>query len=286
MDQISPPQARARAYMKTYILALFFIITFGVGVFAGQNWQFKQEVTNAGGKVTVDKVTNIDRASNPSTSVDFNEFWRVWDKIKRDYVKQPVKDTDLFYGSIQGLVASLGDPHSVYFPPEAAEEFTKDLSGELEGIGAEVGMKDDQLVIISPLPASPAEKSGLLPGDKIIAINGESTAGTDTVTAVSKIRGKAGTQVTLTIIRTDEDVSQNIVITRAKINIPSVVFSMKPNNVAYFRITQFNQDTVGILDKNIAQLNTKKLKGIIVDLRNNPGGYLDVAVSISISIST
>lgn len=281
MKNSSVTTNRVHAYTKTYLMAIVFIATFGLGVFAGQNWHFKKEFTNAGVKGDIAQVANIDRTGSKVDSVDFNQFWAVWDRIKQKYVSQPVKDTDLFYGSIQGMVNSLGDPHSVYFPPQAAEEFSKDLSGELEGIGAEVGIKEGQLLIISPLPSSPAEKSGLLAGDKILAIDGESTVNMDTVMAVSKIRGTAGTKVTLLIDRDGLDKSKEIIITRAKINVPSVVFSMKEGNIAYFRITQFNPASSRGLDAYIKQLKNKNVNGIIVDLRNNPGGYLDVAVDIA-----
>lgn len=263
-------------FFKYYVIAVFIAVVFGVGVFAGQNWQFNKEVTHAEDN---SPTAVIDRNARTQT-MDFKQYWLVWDRIKQKYAHQPVKDNELLYGSIQGLVASLGDPHSVFFPPQAAEDFTKDLSGELEGIGAEIGIKNNLLVVISPLPASPAEKAGLVAGDVILKIDTEITDGMDTGTAVSKIRGKANTVVVLTIMRDKVLKPKEISIIRAKINVPSVTFSAKKGNVGYFRISQFNQDTTKDFERYISFL-PPKTKGVIIDLRNNPGGYLDTAVEVA-----
>jgi carboxyl-terminal processing protease len=213
--------------------------------------------------------------------LEFSQFWDVWDKVKSKYVKQPIKDEDMFYGAIQGMVMSLGDPYSLYFPPKAAEDFAKDLSGELEGIGAEIGVKNNQLVVVAPLPDTPAEKAGLKPGDKILYIDKESTFGMDVSTAVSKIRGKADTKVVLTITRDGLTKAAEITITRLKINVPSILFSVKPNNVAYLRVMQFNDDTTSQLNRYIKQIQARGSRGIVLDLRNNPGGYLSAAIEMA-----
>lgn len=265
-----------RIFFRYYVVVVLFVTVFGAGIFAGQNWQFTKQITHAEG--TIPTLTIPSKV--PSRTPDFNEFWMVWDRIKQKYVKQPTEDKEMLYGSIQGLVASLGDPHSVFFPPKAAEDFSKDLSGELEGIGAEIGIKNNLLIVVSPLPGSPAEKAGLLPGDIILKINTEITDGMDTATAVSKIRGKENTVVVLTIIRDKTLKAREVSITRAKINIPSVTFSAKKGNVGYFRISQFNQDTTRDFERYIRAL-PPKIKGVVIDLRNNPGGYLDTAVDVA-----
>ncbi len=258
---------------------ILFIISFGMGVIVGKIWYIKKQITDDKGNVRLDKVLNLNRTINHS-SLDFVQFWEVWDKVKTKFVKQPVDEVEMFYGAVQGMVASLGDPYSMYFPPKAAEEFAKDLSGELEGIGAEIGIKEGQLLVISPLPDSPAEKAGLRPGDKILLIDKESAFGMDVNMAVSKIRGEADTQVVLTILREGQTKEQEIAITRAKINVPSILFSMK-GNLAYLRVMQFNDSTTRELGKAIKSLKTKNAKGLIVDLRNNPGGYLQAAVEMA-----
>lgn len=276
----SPIKLRAKKYAGVYLSVILFIISFGMGVIVDRTLYVKKQITNSEGVIQLNKVLKLNRDTNHS-SLDFSQFWDVWDKVKSKYVKQPVTEQDMFYGAIQGMLMSLGDPYSLYFPPKAAEEFSKDLSGELEGIGAEIGVKNSQLLVVSPLPDSPAEKAGLRPGDKILDIDKESTFGMDVNTAVSKIRGKAGTKVVLTITRDGLTKATEVTITRSKINVPSILFSVKPNNIAYLRVMQFNGDTNGQLDKYIKQIQSRGIKGIILDLRNNPGGYLDSAIYMS-----
>lgn len=277
MVDISPIKNRAKKYAGVYLSVILFIISFGMGVVVGKTWYVQKQITGADGTIQLDKVLNLNRSLNRS-NLDFSQFWDVWDKVKSKYVKQPVTEQEMFYGAIQGMVMSLGDPYSLYFPPKAADEFAKDLSGELEGIGAEIGVKNNQLLVVSPLPNSPAEKAGLRPGDKILDIDKESTFGMDVNTAVSKIRGKADTKVVLTITRDGLTKATEVTIVRSKINVPSILFSIKPNNVAYLRVMQFNGDTNGQLDKYIKQIQARGSKGIVLDLRNNPGGYLDSAI--------
>jgi carboxyl-terminal processing protease len=186
----------------------------------------------------------------------------------------------LFYGSLQGLVASLNDPHSIFFPPKEAEQFNKDISGEFEGIGAEIGIKNNQLVVISPLSGSPAERAGLRAGDKILAIDKEITVGMDTFTAVTKIRGASGTPVVLSIGREKQLKPFDLKIVREKIVAPSFTYILKPNNIVYLRISQFNQDTIPLFDAALEKM-PKNIKGVVVDLRNDPGGYLQVAVQVA-----
>lgn len=276
----SPVKIRAKKYAGIYLSVILFIISFGMGTVVGKTWYVKQQITDSEGNIQIDKILNLNRSLNKS-SVDFDQFWQVWDKLKSTYVKEPVKETDMLYGAIQGLVSSLGDPYSLYFPPKEAEEFARDLSGELEGIGAEIGIKNNQLTVVSPLPDSPAEKAGLRPGDKIFNIDKESTFGMDVNVAVTKIRGKADTKVVLTVVRDNESKPIDITVTRSKINLPSVLFSMKPNNIAYLRVMQFNEDTTPQMNKYIKEMKSRSVKGIILDLRNNPGGYLDSAIEMS-----
>src|SRR3989339_1492658 len=280
MPDISPVKIRAKKYAGVYLAVILFIISFGSGVLIGKTWHIKKQLTASSGGVEMERILNLKRSTNNS-SVEFDQFWDVWDKIKTKYVKQPVQDVDMFYGAVQGLVSSLGDPYSLYFPPKEAEQFAKDLSGELEGIGAEIGVKEEQLVVVSPLPDSPAEKAGLRPGDKILFIDKESSFGMDVGTAVSKIRGKANTQVVLTIARDGVKDAKEITITRLKITIPAILFSSKPNDIAYLRVMQFNDETTRELNKYIKQIKSRQTKGIILDLRNNPGGYLDTSIEMA-----
>ena len=191
------------------------------------------------------------------------------------------KDVDLFYGSLQGIVDSLGDPHSSYFPPQPAKEFAEGLSGAFEGIGAEIGIRNDQLIVIAPLPESPAQQAGLKPGDKVLAINGEETMGIALDKAVSKIRGPKGTQVKLTITRDGLKEAQDITVTRDTIKVPTVTWEMKDGRVAYLRIGYFNEQTWTQFDKAVKEILAEAPEGIALDLRSNPGGFLDTAVRVA-----
>ena len=280
MNNISPSSIRARRYVSIYIGIILFIVAFGLGIVAGKMWFVKQQVTNTDGSVEITKVINLNRSLNKTKTVDFSQFWEVWDKISTKYVENDTTEVDMFYGALQGMVLSLGDPYSLYLPPKVAESFSKDLEGQLEGIGCEIGIKETQLTVIAPLPNSPAEKSGLIPGDKILKVNGTSTYGMDINTAVRLIRGKADTVVTLTITREGLKDTKDIKITRANIKIPSILYK-KQGDFAYLRIMQFNEKTEYDFDKYIKQLEVDKVKGVILDLRSNPGGFLDAAVDVS-----
>lgn len=275
----SPIRMRVNKYVGLYLSIILFVIAFGLGMVSGRIFYVHNKITGESGEVELSRVLELNRDLNKSESLKFDQFWSVWDNVRTKYVKGDVSEEDLFYGAIQGMVASLGDPYSIYLPPQQAGEFTKDLSGELEGIGAEIGIKNNELTVVSPLPESPAEKAGLKPGDKILAIDGESSYGMDVGTAVGKIRGEAGTEVVLTVKR-DKDGSLDIKITRAKINVPAVMYSMK-GDIAYLRILQFNENTMNDFNKATKYLLKNNAKGIVLDLRGNPGGFLTASVDMA-----
>lgn len=256
------------------ISAALLIFVFVSGVWIGIEYSNFKKSEN----VQV-KIDNLGLASI-SPDVDADLFNQVWNIVKTKYYKQPVEDKKMFYGALAGIVASLGDPYSVFFEPKQAEKFAEDLAGTFEGIGAEVGIKKEQLIIVAPLPDMPAEKVGLRAGDKILAIDGVDTFGMAVDDAVSRIRGKGGTQVKLLISRNGWTKPQEFVITRGKIIVSSVRWEMKPSNIAYVKISQFGDDTVKKTNQAIREILVKNPKGIIIDLRNNPGGYLDSAIDI------
>jgi carboxyl-terminal processing protease len=277
VNQTPPPvRSRAQRYLKTYIVSFGLLVAFSTGVFFGHFFFLNEPVTNA------QESTTADGGENGVVPKSFNadQYASVWNQIKTRYVKADTKDNDLFYGSLQGLVASLNDPHSIFFPPKEAEQFNKDISGEFEGIGAEIGIKNNQLVVISPLSGSPAERAGLRAGDKILAIDKEITVGMDTFTAVTKIRGASGTPVVLSIGREKQLKPFDLKIVREKIVAPSFTYILKPNNIVYLRISQFNQDTIPLFDAALEKM-PKNIKGVVVDLRNDPGRYLQVAVQVA-----
>lgn len=259
--------------IKVTILTLTCLV---VGFFGGQFYLAQQELFSESGEVEIEKVMNLYSKSR-SNEVNFDQYWTVWDKIKNNYAGE-VSEVDLFYGSIKGMVDAIDDPYSKYLPPKESKEFSKSMSGEFEGIGAEISIQDDQLTVVAPLDKSPAKKSGIKPGDKVLAIEGESTKGLSLEKAVQKIRGKKGTNVTLTVLHKDADEPEDITITRDEIDIPTVKHELKEDNLGYLRIRYFNADTDSQLNQAIDDLLAKNPRGIILDLRRNPGGYLQSSI--------
>ncbi|MBU0722519.1 S41 family peptidase [Patescibacteria group bacterium] len=221
-------------------------------------------------------------ANKLTQDVDFNLFWNVWDELKDKYVdKNKLDDKKIFYGAIEGMVESIGDPYTVFMEPKVAKEFSDDLAGTFDGIGAEIGKKDDIITIIAPLADMPAEKAGLRAGDKIYAINGESTAGLTIDQAVDKIRGPKDTEVTLTIFRKVFDKTKDFKITRQTILVKSIRTKIDDNKIFTITITNFNDDTSELFKQAAMEAVEKNPKGIILDLRNNPGGYLETAIDVA-----
>lgn len=256
------------------------VLAFGLGTVFGSMINIRQVLAGEDGTVDITQVIDLYQKTR-SSEVSFDQFWRVWSEIKDQYVDQPIDETKMFYGAIEGMVAGLGDPYSVYLPPTQAKQFADDLSGEFEGIGAEIGIRDDQLTVIAPLPGSPAEQAGLRPGDKIYLIDDIETQGITVEEAVTHIRGKGGTTVTLSISHDGLDELKEIIITRAKINIPSVIVEMESDGIAYVRISTFNEETLTQFNKAIKDILSSDKSGMILDLRSNPGGFLDSAINIA-----
>ncbi|MBI2444118.1 MAG: S41 family peptidase [Candidatus Magasanikbacteria bacterium] len=276
-------QARTTRRRVNFSLGiLLFVVAFGSGVLLGQVMYVRGGTVAAVAEAEAPtQVFIIDRLTNRSPVVDFNQFWSVWDRVKSKFVKTDVKDVDLFYGAVQGMVYALNDPYSSYFPPQPAAEFTKSLAGEFSGIGIEIGMKQNQILVIAPLPNTPAERAGLRPADKIMAINKRPTVGMDLNTAVNLIRGPEGTTTTLTIGREGWAKPRDFIITRSKINVPALIYSVKPGRVGYLRVMQFNEDTMREFDRVVRRIKRDGITGLIVDVRNNPGGFLDAAIQLS-----
>jgi carboxyl-terminal processing protease len=210
----------------------------------------------------------------------FKPFWQAWDIVHEEYVDQPVDDTALMRGAINGMIAALGDKHSSYMDPDQYKMANSSLEGEYEGIGAWVDLTGDYLTIISPIPNTPAEKAGLRAGDKIIAIDGVDMTGIDSSIVHKKVLGPAGSEVTLTIQRLEVDTPFDVTITRAKVVVPSVTSKMLDGQIAYVQIIQFGEKTTSELSTQLKDLMKQNPKGLILDLRNNGGGYRDTAIQV------
>ena len=211
----------------------------------------------------------------------FTPFWEAWNIVHDQYVEQPVDDKVLMQGAIRGMMDALGDQQTFYMEPQVYENETSSLQGQYEGIGAYVDTDGDYLTIVSPIEGSPAEQAGLMPGDKVIAIDGEDMTGVAPEEARLKVLGPEGTTVTLQIARDGEPEPLEFTITRAEIEIRSAEGKMLEDNIAYVDINTFGEQTTRELRSTLDELLAQNPRGIIIDLRNNPGGYLSTAVEVS-----
>lgn len=222
--------------------------------------------------------------SGKPASADFSLFWQTWSALEKKFVNKEKLDLQkMLYGAISGMVRSLGDPYTVFLAPEESKRFSEDVKGFFEGVGMEIGIKKDQLQVIAPLEGTPAQRAGLRSGDKILSINGTSTVDLTVEEAVSMIRGQRGTEVTLTILRNNWEKSKDIKIVRAKIEIPSLKLEFKgeAEGIAYLKLYQFSEKAAGDFAKSAVKILNSNAKYIILDLRDNPGGYLEVSQDIA-----
>jgi carboxyl-terminal processing protease len=259
---------------KSKIIVLFIFIgalLFGVGVVFKYN------------KISIHRVDGIEigksKEVKPPEGIDFTPLWKTWQIIQQQYVdKKNIDQQKLLEGAIKGLVQSLDDPYSEFLTKKEEEEFEESLSGSFEGIGIEIGIRDSILTVISPLSGTPAEKAGLKAGDKILEINGETTEKMTLEEAVSKIRGPKGTQVKLKIMRNIWDAPKEFTITRAVINVPSVTLTFPTTEIAHLKIHNFHLRELTEFRRAASKISRSGVERIILDLRNNPGGYLEFAI--------
>src|SRR3989338_4392882 len=215
--------------------------------------------------------------------IDFSLFWDVWDRLDQRFVSKDRLDPQtMYYGAIKGMVAALDDPYTFFLTPNENKQSKDDLGGLFEGIGAQLGLKEGRIAVIAPIKSSPAERAGIQSGDIIIKVNNESTSDWPLQKAVSKIRGPKGTKVVLTIFRSGEEKTFSII--RDEIKVPSVELDHK-NDIAIIKLNRFGDDTNSEWDKHIVEVSNEwkanKIKGMILDVRDNPGGFLQSAIYIS-----
>lgn len=208
-------------------------------------------------------------------------FWDVWDLLEDDYIDDHALDKQqMVYGAIRGMVAALDDPYTVYMTPDETVEFTQSLDGRLEGIGAELTVRDQALVVVTPLKGSPAESAGLLPGDVIYKIDGNLTGDMTLFDAIMNIRGERGTKVVLNIFREGQEEPFDVGIIRDTVNIDSVFLEEPAEGIFWMSVYQFNDNTTPEFEEKMNEILVREPKGLIIDLRNNGGGYLEIAVDI------
>jgi len=259
----------AKVLLSIAALGVFFYAGYGYGMRHGSTFVPPSYIQNS----STDKPTNV----------DFSLFWQTWNKVRELYIGSSDPQS-MAYGAISGMVASLGDPYTEFLKPSDNDALASDLSGKFEGIGAELTMLNNQVTVIAPLSASPAEKAGIKPKDIILQVDGNSVTNMSLDEVISKIRGRAGTEVKLQIIHAGSDGPVELTITRQNIKIDSVtyqVITVSNKKVAVLKISQFGDDTVSLANKYANQMKIDGVNGIILDLRNNPGGYLDSSVSVA-----
>ena len=227
------------------------------------------------------KAFKIINQNEQPVTVDYQLLWDALKIVEERYIEEAPKPDKILYGAVKGAVESFGDPYTTFFEPKNLETFKSDLAGSFNGIGAEIGKRDGMLVIVAPLDDSPSKKAGVLAGDIIVQVNGAAAAGWSVEEAISKIRGPKGTQVTLSLFREGKNQPFDVTITRDKIEIKSVKWEFKEvggKTIAIVRLTKFGDDTKQLLEKAINEILVKNADGIVLDMRNNPGGYLQTAV--------
>lgn len=260
--------------IRTILLLSLAVFLFGTGFKIGQ---LNQSFLNTSAQ------TNKKAAKN----TDFSLFWDVWSRLEEKFIdKKKVDSQKMYYGAIKGMVSSLEDSYTFFLTPEENKESKDDLGGKFEGIGAQLGLQDNRIIVVAPLKNSPAVRAGVLAGDFINKVNGQSTKNWTLPQAVSKIRGQKGTKVTLTLERDGKE--KDIAIVRDQIQVDSVELSYEKKGaqtVAVIKVNQFGDNTNEEWDRAVSEVaqkwQSKEIKGLVLDVRDNPGGYLDGSVYLA-----
>ena len=260
--------------IRIYLIVILILAAFVVGLFMGRSdWVERQLTQKIRSEITGKYISQTEK-------VDFKLFWDVWDILEKKFIKQPLDYEKMLYGAIEGMVESLEDPYTVFMDPEMSKKFAQEMGGTFEGIGAEIGVRNDRITIIAPLAGSPAEQAGVMTKDIVLKIDDKDAVGMTLIEAVYLIRGEKGTEVTLTIQREGLSEAKEITIIRDVIEVKSVVFKMK-DKIAYIELRYFGDSTTQEFKEAVQDVLTKDPKGIILDVRNNAGGYLQTAVDVA-----
>lgn len=232
-------------------------------------------------------VSIVNKEPPKNINVDFKLFWDVWDLLSRSYLDKKAIDAEkLFHGAISGMVAALGDPYTVFLPPQQQKFSTEELNGSFEGVGIQLGFnKEKRLTVIAPLDGTPAQKAGIKPEDLILKIDGKDTVNMTLPEAVTLIRGPKGTKIELTILRGEDSEPLQFTLTRESIIVKSVEVSFKTaesgKKVAIIKLSRFGERTKEEWNEAVNKLLSENAQAVVLDVRNNPGGFLDGAVFIA-----
>lgn len=259
-------KAILKAITKSAMIGVGIVAVFGLGLGIGNG--------------TIQFVSANEHNKQLPADLDYSSVEEVYDELRAKYDGR-LDEAKLLDGLKAGLADAAGDDYTVYLNAKDAKEFNDQLDGTFSGIGAELG-KDasGNLIIVAPIADTPASKAGIRPQDAIISIDGKTTAGMSVEEAVTKIRGKEGAKVTLRILR-DKTQDLSFIIARATIKVPSVKSKVLDGNIGYLQITRFGDDTALLARQAVAEFKAKSVRGVILDLRDNPGGRLDAAVDVS-----
>ena len=243
----------------------------GMGIYIGYNR-----------RPEIEKITSIiNKDPQVETQADFAPFWKAWSILnKKSIFAKKTDDQSRVWGAISGLAASMNDPYTVFFPPKENKSFNEEILGSFEGIGAEIGIKDKILTIIAPLKDTPAWNAGIKAGDKIIKINDTSTNGMTIDQAIELIHGPSGTVVDMLVLRTGETETRKISIKRGKIQIPTIDTEQRDDGIFVIKLYNFSENSDNLFKDAIVKFIDSKYSKLIIDLRGNPGGYLESAVNI------
>lgn len=261
-------------------LVLVVILTFLLG------WQLGHQDLEFKWSNYKPTVSIVNREPPQNVAVDFKLFWDTWDLVSRSYIDKKALDPDkMFYGAISGMVAALGDPYTVFLPPEQQKSSKEDLNGSFDGVGIQLGFnKDKRLVVVAPLKGTPADEAGIKPQDMIVRIEDKDTNNITLPEAVKLIRGRKGTKVNLTIFREGEEETRDFTLIRDTILVKSVEVSFKNTksgrNIAVIKLSRFGERTNDEWEEGVREIISKESLGVVLDLRNNPGGFLEGAVYI------
>jgi carboxyl-terminal processing protease len=258
--------------LRAFVGIIFVVGVFLAGVYVGfENRPASQKIVGLINK----------QSAVPGDTTDFEPFWKAWQLVQEKYPgADKTTNQDHVYGAIKGLLASFGDPYTTFFTPEESKLFESEISGEFGGVGMEMGQKDGVLTIIAPLKDTPASKAGILAGDKIVKIGDLVSTDMSVDKAVSMIRGEPGTSVTITIVREGLTQPKVVTMTRAKISIPTVD-TEKHGDVFVIKLYSFSAQSPGLFQNALKEFADSGTTKLVLDLRNNPGGYLDAAVSMA-----
>jgi len=253
------------------VTSLLLVIVFVLGVVVGKgNESSAADMVPAG-------IVNAESEEG----VDFQRFWQAWQTLDGKYPFDEPTAEEKMYGAIQGLARSYEDPYTVFLPPQESESFNEDISGEFSGVGMEIGIRDNALTVVAPLKGTPAEAAGLRSGDIIYEIDGETAVDLSIDNAVQKIRGPRGTSVTLTIIREGEFEPLEIKVVRDLIEIPTLETELTEDNIFVIDLYNFIGNVDVQFEAAMMEFQRSDSQRLILDLRNNPGGFLQSAINIA-----